>query len=639
MARWARRGTDRPVQEAERLGLVGISAGLMASNAQVAGLATWTAHAGVVLWLAWIRWRQGTPLGSWVLAWAFYLSPLFPQKNSHFWCMGLAAWLWWHAARAGLLPRGRAALGGGLVLAWGALAAAWALSVALSPCPLCGMERLWRWLPALPLLAPLVWTVGGVPGTRLELLRSWGVAGALATAVLLGEHTFGALNWGEGRLSLPYVHPNALAVWLVLSAAASLALWRRRGGWLPWACFGLCTAGVAMTRSKAGAAGIWFGLMAATTRMRQRPLRWASRAVLLLGASALMLVLAREYPRSIQDRAVLLQTAARAVLERPLLGWGLGNLHVHLRYAWDLVWNAGVLDWHTHNLYVQTAESSGFLGLASLLAVFTVALTLAKGWDRLPLVLLALLGFVDYVLQWPGIIAALVLSVGVAGPWHRRGHAAPALAAVGAALIVLGGTWVPPARHRCLTDPAQLLEHARGLWEAGRVSASTEAYLDAALIDPAEEWAVGVWEEGALRCLTAGARGQAVMMFGRALLVRPQIAVRDYWPRLRAGGRRSRIDLSEAFARAEWEARVVFSRNRTGGAMLLGNLARAYCLAGRRQDAERVFQEIRDTPPLRQVDGGPPADLDAWVEAWLEKQHKLTGRHQFQKANRYHGAH
>jgi tetratricopeptide (TPR) repeat protein len=515
------------------------------------------------------------------------------------------------------------------VLAWGALAASWVLSVSLSPCPPCGLERLWRWLPALTVLGPLVWMVGGAPGTRVELLRSWGAAGAMATVVLAGEHTFGALDWVDARLSLPHAHPNALAVWLVLSAAASLAWWRRRGGRLPLACFSLCAGGVGMTRSKAGAAGIWLGLMVATTGVRRRALRWASQAVLLMTAAALLPVLVRDYPRSIQDRVVLLQTAARAVLERPLLGWGLGNMHVHLRYAWDHVWNAGVLDWHTHNLYLQTAESSGVLGLGSLLAVLAVALALARGWDRLPLVCLALLGLVDYVLEWPGIIAALVLSLGLAGRGHGRRCGAPVFAAVGAALVVLGGMWQPPGRHLCPVNPVQRLEHARGLWEEGQVSASMEAYLEAARIDPAEEWAVGAWEEGALRCLSGGATEQARMMFARALLVRPQTAVRGYWPRLAAGGPKSRMRLSDVFAWAEWEARLLFSRNRLGGAMLLGNLTRSYYLAGRRDDAERIFSEIRDVLPPRHAHDGRPWDLDTWMEAWLEKQQDLTGRHQF----------
>jgi hypothetical protein len=513
------------------------------------------------------------------------------------------------------------------------------LSVAFSPCPPCGLDRLWRWLPALPVLAPLLWTTGANPGAGRALLRWWGVAGALVALVLTGEHAFGSLEWIDGRLGLPYVHPNALAAWLVLSAAAALASWRHRGGWLAGACFGVCAAAVIMTQSKAGGGGIWLLMLVATIAIKRRSLRWASRTVLVVSAAAALLVLIRAYPRSIQDRGTLAWTAIRAVLERPVLGWGLGNLHVHLHYAWEHIWNAGVLDWHTHNLYLQTAESSGFIGLGALLVVLVIAVTHAQGWDRLPLVLAALLGLADYVLEWPGIMPALVLALGVAGPVHVRARGSPTLGAIGAALIILGGTWGSLGQHECSSDPVRALERARELWEGGRVRESLDAYLEAARADPAEEWAVGVWEEGGLRCLKSGARRDGVLMLGRAVLVRPETVLKDYWQRFGAGGTRSRPGLSEVFACAERDARLLFRENRVGGAMLLGNLARAYYLAGRRGDAEHVFLEIRHLLPLPRGSDESQPDLDAWMEAWLEKQKKLTGRHRFQIGNAHHGAH
>jgi hypothetical protein len=313
------------------------------------------------------------------------------------------------------------------------------------------------------------------------------------------------------------------------------------------------------------------------------------------------------------DRVVLAESTARLVSERPLFGWGLGSLHLRLRYGWEHIWQAGVLDWHSHNFLLQTAEDSGVLGTACLVALLVLGVVHGRRWRRVPLLLVAFFGMFDFPLRLVGMMPGVVLAVGVCAPLRRASRRSCLCAGVGVVLAVIGALLPVPEVTPCFLDPAEQLARARRLWDAGRVDESLEAYQEAGRLDPGEVRAVGVWEEGGLRSLSASRRGLAASMYARAVLVRPEVAGKPYWARRSIAARR--LGLLAVLARAEADAREMLEQSPEGGTMLLWNLTQAFYEAGMLDEARRIFAEIRETPQMK-TRAGHAEDWDQ--EGWRE---------------------
>ncbi len=628
--RWRTSGIGSVAQEIERAALVALCIGCVASNHMAVDWPVLLAHTALVSWLAAHVRSRPSALASWTLVCGFYLSPLFPHKLTQLWPLAIAAWLWWFVGRTGLVPRGRGLLCGGLVPAWGALVAGWTVAVVLSPSPGCGLEVLALWAPALAVLFPLCWAVSTESCASTHVSRAWAAAGVVVTLILSLRLGAGMLEWQDGRLAMGATNANALGLSLVMAAMASVVWWSDGGRRAAICCFIVCSGGALLVQPKGGPAGVWLGAFAATWKLRDRRTRWIARGGLGLAGLAVIVALFSLYPRPFLDRVLLARGTIAAVAERPWIGWGLGNVYGHLQYGWTHIWRAGVLVWEPHNLFLGTAEATGLVGLVLLLVLFAVGMIRAPRWRALPLASLALLGMIDYVLTCPCVMPLLVLAVGVAAPPWRNRRAARLLGVIPVLLLLAAAIRPAVPGYRCTPYPIRMLHRARLLWERGMLQESLGAYLEAAQSDPNQETTSGVWEEGALRCLKAGERGRAASMFARGILVRPQLVTRSYWPRLRAAGPKSRIALDEVLSWAEWEARRLLREDEAGGVMLLGNLTRSYYLAGREQDAQRIFAEIKSSLPRWDTSDDDDAwTLESWMGAWLDKQHDLTGRHRF----------
>jgi O-antigen ligase len=616
--RWLRSGRDRPSEEASRILLILIATGLLGANGQSLRWPILLAHAGITVWIAWRCWPDRSGLSPWVLVWAFYSSPLFPQKGlSSVWPAALAGWLWWHAGIAGLVPRGKGLLAGGLLPAWIALAAVWAASTAASPCPAPGAEMMRVWTPAILALVPLLWFAGRDEEAPVRIAASWAVGSAVVSCVLLTGKFLdtGFQHWGPRTAPL-HLHPNAMAFWLVMGTAASVVWWLH-GQRISLLVSSLTTLGVLVTGSKAGLAGLLVCafVLAVAEGTRRRKLLFSG--VLAVTGGAALACRASPIEGSFGDRIALLRAGMLCFLDRPWLGWGMGLGHLHLRFGWERIWQAPVLDWHTHNLFVETAQGTGVVGVVALFALFLVALRVGKGVYRFPLAMVALLGMADYVLHIGGEMGAVALALALCAPRQERRQRRISIGAAGVVLALAAVPAIPTASPQCPLDPAERLAAARRLWSAGSVDRSLDAYREAATMDPGGVRAVGVWEEGGIRCAEAGRREQALTMLSRAVLARPEVVHEDYWTTGPQSHNTEALGgLARVLRRAEEDARWARAKTEAGGVMLMWNLARAYYLSGRTEDASRVFNEIVDTPQVRRRMGAAEVwDRGEWVEA------------------------
>lgn len=210
-----------------------------------------------------------------------------------------------------------------------------------------------------------------------------------------------------GRAVGPFIYENSndLAAITILMLAPALALWagearRPRLRWIGLAAAVPLIVTILLTQSRGAFIALAvIGLPSGIALARRRP-RLAPALVLLV-ALALYLAPAGLWERlaglgkatsfetiaemdpegSAQQRFAVLQTAARMVGDRPLLGVGLGAYaHANLDYSPAL----GMLD--THNTYMNIAAETGLPGLALFVALLTSVLLAARdarrGTDR-----------------------------------------------------------------------------------------------------------------------------------------------------------------------------------------------------------------------------------------------------------------
>lgn len=208
-------------------------------------------------------------------------------------------------------------------------------------------------------------------------------------------------NVVEPRIAGPLGDPNFFAQILVLVVPLALLLaWKERRWWaraLALAGAGVASAGTIFTYSRGGALAL--GVVIVLSLFAARP----SRRRVALGASLLVLGLlflpsdftrrletlgeflpgggeVTETDTSFQNRILQARVAWRTFLDYPVLGVGAANYTVHYYEYADEVGSAVSEyeniggDHYPHNLYLEIASETGFLGLmafgAMLLVVF-----------------------------------------------------------------------------------------------------------------------------------------------------------------------------------------------------------------------------------------------------------------------------
>jgi O-antigen ligase len=203
------------------------------------------------------------------------------------------------------------------------------------------------------------------------------------TNYLLGYRLAGRITG-----SFVYQNPNDLASLTILVLGLALALWtsephRRLVRWIGLASVAPLTLTIALTQSRGAFVGLGaVAIPSGVALARQRP-RVAFGLAALIGL-ALYLAPAGLWQRlaglgkatsaetigemdpegSAQQRLAVLQTAARIIEDRPLLGVGLGAYHQANR---DYNPALGSLD--AHNAYMRVAAETGLPGLVLFLAL------------------------------------------------------------------------------------------------------------------------------------------------------------------------------------------------------------------------------------------------------------------------------
>jgi len=81
---------------------------------------------------------------------------------------------------------------------------------------------------------------------------------------------------------------------------------------------------------------------------------------------------------SVTSREVIWQTAVRAIADRPVLGYGPFNRFIHAGFARALpfdvfYYSRTFINVHTHNLWLEITEGTGFVGLLCFIAVLVIS--------------------------------------------------------------------------------------------------------------------------------------------------------------------------------------------------------------------------------------------------------------------------
>jgi hypothetical protein len=390
-----------------------------------------------------------------------------------------------------LAGRDRPALALGGFVAWAGLSAALAAQPALAVFGLYGLGTGWLFVAAVAGWWALGRHLGPLGRRRLEAVVMAGAVGeaAVAAASALSHSSSPLLAPYQGRYEALFDNPIYLAGFL----AAALALAARRlaggqGGWGSWATVAACGAGLELSGERlglvvAGAAVAVVGLGWRFGRTRARALGLAGRlaAVAALGVGLGWLagyqgvvatgrVVASNLDNSLEGRLASWGSAARAVAERPLVGWGPGRYEAAevprrtLAEARQEGPDRYFAD--AHDLVAEYAATTGLVGLG-LLGAWLWGARRGRG----PLAwFAAALG--AHLLLEPlsvGIVplAALALGACAPGTWgpglgRRGGVAALALAGAGLALggLLLAGDASFVAAYRDY-DAAEVLAAGR----------------------------------------------------------------------------------------------------------------------------------------------------------------------------------
>lgn len=209
----------------------------------------------------------------------------------------------------------------------------------------------------------------------------------------------------EPRLAGPVGDPNFFAQILVIVVPLALVLaWKERTRWLRLAALGAAAATAAatvLTYSRGGALALGAVVLCSLFAARPSPRRLTLGVALLLAGLVLVpgdfarrlgtlrqLLPGQEQvldlDSSFQNRLLQAQVAWNLFLDHPLLGAGAGNYAVHY-YDYAAEVGSTAPDYsevggtrYPHNLYLELASETGFLGLVT----FGAMLLLAWGYLR-----------------------------------------------------------------------------------------------------------------------------------------------------------------------------------------------------------------------------------------------------------------
>ena len=203
------------------------------------------------------------------------------------------------------------------------------------------------------------------------------------------------------RLSLTFLNANMLCDYLTVSLAILLVCWRlgwtsnRLSAWFA-ACIVL-TAAFTISPGLGGvalAAGLWLWLIRRGSGLGRLALAaGGTAAILFVGAMALTPILHPTAPFLVRvpgldfalapaGRMMTWMDAARNFLADPLLGRGIGENSVHVRYLNP----SGELQnlYDAHNIFLNVAVQSGIAGLGALLLIVGYLLRRSRPWKLLP---------------------------------------------------------------------------------------------------------------------------------------------------------------------------------------------------------------------------------------------------------------
>ena len=336
--------------------------------------------------------------------------------------------------------------------------------------------------------------------------RDWSVLGGAVAVGASGAFAYGALqftgldpiSWAASSRVRPFStfgNPDMFGHFLSAAVAAAAALAALPGAARPVraaaaaiALIGLALAAVAATRGVvlglgAGALAL-LGVLAVDRCRRQatlRPLIAAAGIALVLVGGALaatplgVRVAASLGGAGLQDRLLIWESALRAALDRPLLGWGPDSFGVaYARYrqpgSQRFLFDFPFLTDQAHDWVLQQAATVGFLGLALLLACIVAAVSLLLTRGRARDLSLAGVLLVALAAYWAhGLVSVGAVAVDWI-PWLAFGGAA-----------ALGGRLRPAVAPRPYRRSAEFVLLAAGMLAAASgafpFAANSEAYI------------------------------------------------------------------------------------------------------------------------------------------------------------------
>lgn len=338
----------------------------------------------------------------------------------------------------------------------------WALvpesSTHISATPSQGAHVLMR-LAAYGMVFWIAVRTAATPRIAYTYLRAFAIFSmALAAYGIYAVNTGSNIFLGDlasQHLSASFVNRNSYATFagfgllaslgLLLRAAGSWERQRRRallgllegllsGGWLWITGILLCGGALMLTQSRAGAVAALIGVLTLLTTIRTRGSKAAYGPVLIIGAiTAVVLYSASagtverivETDGTSDGRFLVYPRIWELVMERPLLGHGLGAFEDVFRAAVPVEAATGAWD-KAHNSYLENALELGLPAAAAFyLALALIGLRLLRGLlsrrrDRAPVAVafscFLLAGFhavFDFSLQMPALAASFAWLIGI----------------------------------------------------------------------------------------------------------------------------------------------------------------------------------------------------------------------------------
>jgi O-antigen ligase len=322
-----------------------------------------------------------------------------------------------------------AALGGFLV--WITLSALWAVS------PGAALSDLWHWY-AVGLIFIVIATVA-TDATTVRLLMHGFIVGGVFSVVAglalggLGSSQVNLMAAESGRLYGAAGDPNILAAGLVSAAvfAGGLLIVTRRGIVRLWLLFaaGILVIGIAASQSRGGFLAVGAAIFAALLFYRGRRAYVLLLVLLIGGVAAFWLAstpAAWDRLTKFQDgsgRTDIWQVATRVIKDHPVRGVGLNNFEKvsrnYTRRPGTIKSLQFIVDEPrvAHNMYLEAASDSGFIGLALFLGFIGGCLWAAwaagRRFDKLGETELEALATTSLVATLGFLAAAAFLSAGV----------------------------------------------------------------------------------------------------------------------------------------------------------------------------------------------------------------------------------